>query len=148
MEYLRKLIPINTTSKEQDTHKSKWIDKVTHNYINTLENQIDILINISIAHLPSNKEEIYTQQNEILHCLRKIILSYNDILSSNLKQNNTHYWEYISKYFQISSIKFIINAYDDLNTDKHRGLAWLTISILENSFLDSLKEIYKQEFDK
>ncbi len=148
MEYLRQLIPSNTNQRDQDTHKSKWIDKVSHNFVQNLENQINKLIDISISHLPSNKQEAFSQQNEINHCLRKLILCYNDILSSNLKQIYNHYWEYISKYFQIKSIKFIINAYENINTDEHKGLAWITISILENSFIDTLKEIYKQEFDK
>ena len=152
MDFLRQLIIVNDESnKDNNKHTINYVDK--NNHIKNLEEQINNLIDISIWHLPNNKQEVLEQQNQILKCLISIISSLYDILMNNLKINKgvkkeAHFWDYISKFFQITSVKFIINVYDSLNTDHHRGLAWLSLSVFENSFYDNIKEIYKQEFDK
>jgi hypothetical protein len=60
--------------------------------------------------------------------------------------HETHYWSFISKYFRFPSVKFV-TLYEGFQNDKERGYAWICISILENTFLDAIKEIYNQKFD-
>jgi len=155
MDFLRQLIHFKDEPPvEVNKLKTKWTEKVNNNDpIKILEEQINNLIDISIWHLPNNKQEVFEQQSQFLKCLIRIILSFYDVLMNNLKQSKSnkkepHFWDYISKFFQVNSVKFIINVYDSLNTDQHKGLAWLSLSVFEYSFNDNLKEIYKQEFDK
>ena len=71
-------------------------------------------------------------------------LHSNQSITGNPDQ---HYWVYISKYFNIPSVKYL-NMDDSLKTHQEKGLAWIAISILENTLLDSFKQIYVMNFNK
>lgn len=133
--------------------------------LGAVEEQIKQLENIILSPLPSTKEAVMIHKNEVSAILKKIIYNFDIILmdklkkksdtllkvntnNSNTQQEDSHYWSYLSKFFQIPSVKFINNIYDKLQTNSEKGLAWIYISISEKSFFESLKEIYKQGFEK
>lgn len=139
------------------------------NPIHIIEGQINKLIKINFSPLPDSKEEIYLQQNEISVCLRKIIFFLDIVLDSGLnmkelKKSNlficytersetgsSQYWEIISKLFpELLSVKFLnTTTYNiKLKTFGEKALAWILISILENSFKDFWAEFYKRKIDK
>lgn len=151
--------------------------KIDNTPLNMIEEQIKLLENINLSPLPSTKEDLMLHKNEIAASLKKIISNFDTILLDKLRKNKSlsnmnstgsgngnkdialgrsssnqleeqHYWIYLSRYFQIPSVKFINNIYDKLQTIPEKGLAWLYISISEKSFHESLREIYNQNFDR
>ena len=68
-------------------------------------------------------------------------------LQKNIKKEENHYWTYLSKYYQIPSVKFC-TIYHKNNNLKELGMIWILLSILEKSFNDSINQIYIQNFDK
>lgn len=140
----------------------------SENYIKIINDQISNLVNIGLSPIPSTKDDKILQQADLNRCLIRIIYFLDILLMDRLTffQNNTdkkfdvlnsnhsfnpnserHYWVYISKYFNIPSVKFL-TMYDIFKNNQEKGLAWLTISILENTLLDSFKQIYTMNFDK
>jgi hypothetical protein len=121
-----------------------------------IDDYIKQLEDINLSPLPNTSSALKRQKAEVSAILKNIIYEYDGILShkpkhsnstGNLREDNQHYWNYISKYFRITSVKFINNIYTRVETNKEKGLAWLCISIIEKSFYETLREIYNQAFD-
>lgn len=162
MEFLKSLFGIKQNDKSINLSGIK-----SENYIKIINDQISNLVNIGLSPIPSTKDDKLLQQADLNRCLIRIIYFLDillmdrltfiqntdkklDKISSNHSFNansERHYWVYISKYFNIPSVKFL-TMYDLFKNNQEKGLAWLTISILENTLLDSLKQIYTMNFDK
>lgn len=174
MEFIKTLFDnSNLRDKTQEKGTSKEISQLD-NKLKILEEQINTLINISLSALPNTSNDVIQQQSSIATCLKKIIFHFNLVLldklkvpkspdnknklhglsasasspeNSDKKKETVHYWDFISKFFQIPSVKFINNIYENLQNSEEKGLTWICISILENSFKDSMKDIYTQGFE-
>jgi hypothetical protein len=125
--------------------------------LGVLQEQIKHLENRNLSPLPSTKEAVQIHKNDISGILKKIIYHFDIVLMDKLRRNRSdsafkvddyHYWNFISKYFQIPSVKFINNNCGNLQTNSEKGLTWLYISISEKSLAESIREIYIQGFDK
>jgi hypothetical protein len=136
---------------EKDSSELKSISPLQQ-----IDEYIKQLENINLSPLPNTPSALKRQKSEVSTILKNLIYEYDAILShklklsnssGNLREDNQHYWNYISKYFRITSVKFINNIYTRVETNKEKGLAWLCISIIEKSFYESLREIYNQAFD-
>ena len=110
-------------------------------------------------------EEDSQEINEKESILIKEIVGYFDqILSNNFKlnvqlspksKNKEHYWTFISKHFNSSLVRFCI-IYDKSEISNvaqgdnysQKGQNWIMLSILEKTFSESIKEIYKQGLDE
>ena len=109
-------------------------------------------------------EETSQETNEKEPNLLKEIVGYFDqILSNNFKlkdqlspksKNKDHYWTFISKHFNSSLVKFLIIYDSDISNVtqgenyRQKGENWIMLSILEKTFSESIKEIYKQGLDE
>lgn len=162
MEFLKSLFGIKQNDKSINLSGIK-----SENYIKIINDQISNLVNIGLSPIPSTKDDKMLQQADLNRCLIRIIYFLDillmdrltfiqntdkklDKISSNHSFNansERHYWVYISKYFNIPSVKFL-TMYDLFKNNQEKGLAWLSISILENTLLDSFKQIYSMNFDK
>jgi hypothetical protein len=160
MEVVKNLFKTPTTTKTSDANIGKILDPVK-----SIEEQIKFLENINLSPLPNSKEAVRIQKSDVSTSLKKIIFNFDVILMDKLRRNSSeknllkqassgtpelevHYWNYLSKFFQIPSVKFINNYCNKLQTNAEKGLAWLCISITEKSLTESIKEIYNQSFDK
>ena len=110
-------------------------------------------------------EENSEETNEKESVLIKEIVGYFDqILSNNFKikdqlspksKHKDHYWTFISKHFNSSLVRFCI-IYDKSEIGNvapgenysQKGQNWIMLSILEKTFSESIKEIYKQGLDE
>ena len=162
MDFLKTLFGIKQNDKSINLSGIK-----SENYIKIIYDQISNLVNIGLSPIPSTKDDKILQQADLNRCLIRIIYFLDILLMDRLtfiqntekkqdkiSSNNSfnansdrHYWIYISKYFNIPSVKFL-TMYDLFKNNQEKGLAWLTISILENTLLDSFKQIYAMNFDK
>jgi hypothetical protein len=149
MNMVMNIFKSNSTS----TNNSFVKNENTITPITIIQDQLKSLENLQLSPLPSDSSRKH--DNEVSSILKKIICNYDRILmdklenkSETLYQKEPHYWNYISKYFQIPSVKFIHNIYEKLQTPSEKGLAWIYISITEKSLHESLKEIYNQGFEK
>ena len=88
------------------------------------------------------------QKSEIAQIIKKLVYFLDMILVNNLKKfsssnlkntDDIHYWNFISKYFHIPSVKFINNICDRIETNTDKGLAWLVISMTEKSLHESIR---------
>jgi hypothetical protein len=131
----------------------------SYSQLQQIDEYIKQLENINLSPLPNTNSALKRQKAEVSGILKNIIYEYDAILSHKLKVGNSsgnlrnidtesmHYWEFMSKYFRITSVKFINNIYNRVETNKEKGLAWLCISIIEKSFYETLREIYNQSFE-
>jgi hypothetical protein len=162
MEFLKSIFGIKQHDKSINLSGIK-----SENYLKIINDQISNLVNIGLSPIPLTKDDKFLQQADLNRCLIRIIYFLDillldrltflqntdkklDKISSNHSFNansERHYWVYISKYFNIPSVKFL-TMYDLFKNYQEMGLAWLTISILENTLLDSFKQIYAMNFDK
>lgn len=162
MDFLKNLFGIKISDKSAKISVTK-----NENYIKIITDQISNLVNIGLSPIPSTMESKLLQQADLNRCMIRIIYFVDlllldrlnfysnkdkiiDFLSSNHSfsaNSEKHYWVYISKYFNIPSVKYLTMD-DSLKTNQEKGLAWITISILENTLLDSFKQIYGMNFDK
>jgi hypothetical protein len=162
MDYLKSLFGIKPNDKTINIYEFK-----SENYLKIIHDQISNLVTIGLSPIPSTKEDKLLQQADLNRYMIRTIyfidillmdrlnfytnsekayemLSSNHSLSANVEK---HYWVFISKYFNIPSVKFLTMC-DSIPTNQEKGLAWITISILENTLLDSFKQIYMMNFDK
>ena len=129
--------------------------------LSKLENVIKQLKEVSNSSTIDNKEKLSEIQLKESYLISKIVKYFNKILSYNLnknylnnKENNNHFWNYISKHLNNHVVRFCeIYDYEEnnINIDNillQKGKNWIFISILEKLFNDSINEIYKQGWDK
>lgn len=94
-----------------------------------------------------------TSKFELENCYRKIIVGLESILNNriitttNKSPEKQIFWNYISKYFRIASVRFINNIFDKKQSKREKGLEWLFISIFEHSLNESFYQIYAQGFN-
>jgi hypothetical protein len=76
-------------------------------------------------------------------------LKQDNIILCYTETGGSQYWEIISRQFpDLLSVKFLNTSYSDkLKTFGEKALAWILISILENSFGNFWIEFYKQKID-
>ena len=92
--------------------------------------------------------------------LQKLVNYFDEILSDKYiipkeekKENHNFYWDYISKHFNTPIVNFCRN-FDKVESNKnaearkYKRKDWIYFSILENSFYDSINEIYLQKWDE
>jgi hypothetical protein len=123
--------------------------------LHNIEEILKLLEDMYLSPLPNTKKLKNQQKTEIGQIIKKLIFFFDIILLNNLKigsigtkgGEDMHYWTFISKYFQIPSVKFINNIYYRADTNPDKGYTWLCISIIEKSIHETLKEIYNQQFD-
>ena len=121
--------------------------------LSTVEELISQLEKLNLAPLPASQ----SVKKDVSICIKKIVFNFDIILSNKLrldltqnqnpKKESNHYWNYISKYYQIPSVRFC-NLYDKVRRPSERGMLWILLSITEKSFNESVNEIYNQNFDK
>ena len=114
-------------------------------------NDLNILIKELSLLIPITKEsKLMTLEisNKISDSLDKIVHNFYLILTSHFK-NGLNFWNFISKHVNKPVTKFsIIYEKNDSNEDENdfnifekKGKNWILLSILENSFFPSIKEI-------
>ena len=123
-----------------------------------LKKSINQLLNIS-----KNKEVKYKEKESIL--IKKIVPYFHEILFDNFnkkeqkspksKEKQNNYWIFISKHFNTPLVRFckelekkelnISFIGDDLSK---RGKNWIFLSIIDNTFFDSINEIYNHGWDQ
>jgi hypothetical protein len=138
-----------------DKSKKESHEIKSYSPLQQIEVYIKQLENINLSPLPNTNSALKHQKQEVSQILKNIIYEYDAILSNKLKHSSTpsliedsnHYWSMISKYFRITSVKFINNIYNKVETNKEKGLSWVCISIIEKSLYESVREIYNQSFD-
>ena len=163
MDFLKNLFGIKQTDKSINI-----IGINNENLVKIIDDQITHLRKRGLSSIPESEDDKISQQLDLNRHMIRIIyfldillmerLNFSkntldkkqDYLHSNQSisgNSDKHYWVYISKYFNIPSVKYL-NMDDSLKTHQEKGLAWITISILENSLLDSFRQIYQMNFDK
>ena len=118
-----------------------------------IKEDLNLLIKELNQYLPMTKEsKLMTSEisNKISELLDKIVNNFYQILI-DLFLNEENLWNFISKHVNKSVTKFcIIYEKNDPNEDEFegppfekKGKNWIFLSILENSFYNSMKEIYQ-----
>jgi len=118
-----------------------------------IKEDLNLLIKELNQYLPMTKEsKLMTSEisNKISELLDKIVNNFYQILI-DLFLNEENLWNFISKHVNKSVTKFcIIYEKNDPNEDElegppfeKKGKNWIFLSILENSFYNSMKEIYQ-----
>ena len=135
------------------------------NVIQKLKNYIKQLKLMNTNNKDSPEETSPEKEQKKTSLIKKIVDCFDEILSDNFKleeqpspdskENKNHYWTFISKYFNSSLVLFCIindkNAFIKFGQNENlrqKGENWIFLGILEKSFSDSIKEIYKQGWDK
>jgi hypothetical protein len=127
--------------------------------LSIIEEQIIQLENINFSPIPETKEAQASQKVEIQSKLKKIIFNFDTILMNKIKYNPDsgrnfktneapHYWNIISKYFHLDSVKFLNNIYEKPQTKAEKGLSWIYLCITEKSFYQPISDFYKQAFNE
>ena len=129
-----------------------------NNIIKSLKDNIIKLRQLNES-LKSNDEELPKEEQESI-LLQKLVDNFDLILSngfvpkenSNLpKEKNNYYYAFIIKHFNTPLIRFFLLNNELIPNDNNKisnEKNWILLSILENSFTDCIKEIYKQNLDK
>jgi hypothetical protein len=120
-----------------------------------IEENLKLLEDRYLSPIPNTPKMKKQLMSDISQIIKKLIFYFDIILLNNLKVGSIgtkggedmHYWIFISKYFQIPSVKFINNIYNRAEMSADKGYAWLCISVIEKSLYETLKEIYNQQFD-
>ena len=94
-------------------------------------NRLEILIN-GTENIEIN-EEIVTQ----------IAQQFNAIFENDLINSDTNYFNLLSNFIKSSLINFINESHFQ---EKSKGLIWIIISLLDNTFLSSVTELYKTDY--
>ena len=138
--------------------------KESSNVIEKLKNCI-IQLKLISANNINTSDESPKEKDQESSLIKKIVECFDEILSDNFKleeksspdskENKNHYWTFISKNFNSSLVLFCIindksifmgpNRNENL---RQKGENWIFLSILEKSFSESIKEIYKKGWDK
>ena len=126
--------------------------------IQELKNVIKELIEINGIPSTNSKDiNLKKEENELI-IIKKIVNYFNKILADNfiLIENKSpkspkkfsYFFDFICKHFNNPLVRFclIYNNKDEKSFQK--GELWIFLSILENSFSESVKEIYSREWDK
>ena len=121
-----------------------------------LKKTINQLLDISNDKEQKEKESIL---------IKKIVPYFHEILSDNFnkkeqkspksKENQNNYWIFISKHFNTPLVRFckefekneLNNSFIGDNLSK-RGKFWIFLSIIDNTFFDSINEIYNHGWDQ
>lgn len=121
-----------------------------------IEDLINQLEKLNLSPLPSSTKDNESIRKDVRLCIKKIVIYFDTILQNklrldltqkNFKKEDNHYWTYLSKYYQIPSVKYC-NICDKVRTPSERGMLWILLSITEKSLNESINEIYNQSFDK
>ena len=124
--------------------------------LKNIEDLINQLEKINLSPLPSTSKDSQKFKQDVIIRIKKIVYFFDIILSNklrldlsqkNIKAEDNHYWTYLSKYYQIPSVKFC-NLSEQVHEPSKRGMLWILLSIAEKSFNESVNEIYNQSFDK
>ena len=125
-------------------------------------NQLKQINNLPLLLLNDKKKE---QEEKEFPLIKKIISCFHQILMDNFtkkaqkspqsKDNQCNYWIFISKHFNTPIVRFC-KEYDknDLNSSfmgdnlTQKGKNWIFLSILENTFSESIHEIYNHGWDQ
>lgn len=127
------------------------MDKKNEN-ISNIEELINQLEKISLSPIPLTNQDSQNMKKDVNRIIMKIVSKFDLVLSHKIRfdiltPDTNHYWSYVSKYYQIPSVKFC-NLNHSINTAPDKGKLWLLLSITEKSLNESIKEIYNQNFDK
>ena len=132
-----------------------------NNIIKSLKDNIIKLRQLNESMKSSDEELPKEEQESIL--LQKLVDNFDLILSNNFipkensnlpKEKNNYYYSFITKHFNTPLIRFFLLKNELISNDNnnHNKISneknWILLSILENSFTDCIKEIYKQNLDK
>ena len=124
--------------------------------LKNIEDLINQLEKLNLSPLPSTNKDSQSIKQDVISRIKRIVYYFDIILSNklrldlsqkNVKPEDNHYWTYLSKYYQIPSVKFC-NLSEQIHEPSRRGMLWILLSIAEKSFNESVNEIYKQNFDK
>lgn len=138
----------------------------SRNIFTELKNSINQLETLNTTLLVKNKENI--KEIEKKETIVRIVEYFHEILSDKYIQNGEkkensqdnknkkYYWDFISKHFNTPVSRFLRtfenNENDEINNnwkdqEHKKGKTWIYFSILERTFCDSIKLIYKEELD-
>ena len=127
--------------------------------LNNIIKQLKQFHNTSLDLKEGKKSEILKKESCLL---TKLVNCFHEILSDNLiikkednpkeAENSKHYWNFISKHFNTNVVIFCKQYENDEKNEEHpslqKGKMWILFSILENSFYDSINEIYNKGLHK
>ena len=135
-----------------------------------LNNAIRQLKQLQTKLLGANQEKASEIEKKESSLVIRIVGCFHEILLDNFipnkkeqskspenKENNSYYWDFISKHFNTPVVFFCRmlekgelnnNTINSINPYHQKGKSWIYFSILEKTFYDSINEIYKQGLDK
>ena len=129
-----------------------------------LKKSINQLKKINKTPLNLSKDKNPEQEEKDSILTKKLVPYFHGILSDNFnkkeqnspesKENKNNYWIFISKHFNTPLVRFckefekneLNNSFKGDNSVT-KGKNWIYLSILDNTFYDSINEIYKHKWD-